>query len=298
MLPLSTPRVSTAVLRSLVVVGLLGAVPVGAQGTPGQVDSLRALYRISLPAGFADRSAFVRSLPATNASTPSGFGPQWGDLFMGGGFQRNTRASRPGGPLGANDGAVVAGFGLGNARMIGLEVAFTSFSTFRSGFFTRTGVSLKAHHQFSNGWAMAAGTETAFVLGEAGDGGRSHYVAASRVFTRTADSRRPFSAIGVTLGAGDGRFRTLADVRADRSTVGVFGALSARLTDAVGAVADWNGQDLTLSASVVPLRCLPLTITPGITDVTRNAGTRPRFLVGVGVGVRPDQLGARLRDCL
>jgi hypothetical protein len=259
--------------------------------------ALRARYRIELPQGFADRSAFVRSLPATNASTPSGFGPQWGDAFVGGGYQANTRASRPGGALGANDGAVVAGFGLGSAQTVGMEVAFTSFSTFRSGFFNRIGVSLKAHHLFSNGWSVAAGSETAFVIGEAGDGGRSNYLAASRVFTRNDDASRPFSAIGITVGAGDGRYRSLADVQADRNTIGAFGAVSARLTSAVGAVADWNGQDLTVSASVVPLRCLPLTITPGFTDVTRNAGTRPRFIVGVGVGVRPNEARARLRDC-
>jgi hypothetical protein len=192
---------------------------------------------------------------------------------------------------------VVAGFGLGNARTVGVEVALTSFSTFRSGFFRRTGVSVKAHHLFSNGLAIAAGSETAFVLGEAGDGGRANYAVLSRVYTRSSDSRRPFSSVGLTLGAGDGRFRSLADVRANRNSIGVFGAVSARLTDAAGAVADWNGQDLTLSASLVPLRCLPLTITPGVTDVLRHAGTRPRFLLGMGVGVRPGQARARVRDC-
>lgn len=278
------------------VMSLALAVPAGAQ-QDAAAESLRARYRIVLPPGFADRPAFVRSLPATNASTPSGFGPQWGDVFVGAGYQHNTRSTGRAGALGANNGAVVAGFGLGSARMIGLEVAFTSFSTLRSGFFSRTGVSFKAHHQFTSGWSVAVGSETAFVLGEAGDGGRANYLAASRVLTVGDNATRPFRTIGVTVGAGDGRYRPLADVRADRRTLGAFGAVSARLSSAVGAVADWNGQDLTLSASVVPLRCLPITITPGLTDVTRNAGGRPRWVVGMGVGLRPDQLRARLRDC-
>jgi len=268
-----------------------------AQEATARGDSVRALYQIALPAGFAERSAFVRSFPATSAATPSAFGPQWGDVFMGGGYQQHTRASRVNGTQGAHDGAVVAGFGIGSARMLGLEVALTSFRTFRSGFLTRTGVSFKAHHLFSNGVAIAAGSETAIVPGEAGDGSRAHYVVLSRVYHRSSDTRRPFSAIGLSLGAGDGRFRTLSDLRADRKHIGVFGAVSARLTDAVGAVADWTGQDLTLSASLVPLRCLPITITPGVTDVLRHAGTRPRFLMSVGVGLRPDQLSARVRDC-
>lgn len=275
------------------------AVAARAQETPPNLnaDSLRALYTIVLPPGFADRSAFSRTLPATNASTPSGFGAAWGDAFMGGGYQRNTRASVPGGPLGRNDGAVVAGFGLGNRRVLAAEVAFTSFSTFRSGFFTRTGVSYKLHRQFSSGWGLAAGTETAFVINEKGDGGSANYVALSRVFTRSQNTGRPGSSIGITVGAGDGRFRSLADVRANRKTIGVFGAVSARLTDAAGVVADWNGQDLTLSVGLVPFRCMPLSITPGITDVTRNAGNRPRMMLGMGMGVNPREFRARLRDC-
>ena len=268
----------------------------GAAAEDPALDSLRARFRITLPPGFAERPAFARTLPATNASTPSAYGPGWGDAFVGGGYQANTRASVPGGPLGREDGSVVAGFGVGRSDLLAGEVAFTSFSTFRSGFFYRTGVSLKVHHLFKSGWAVAAGRETAFIIGEAGDGGSASYGVVSRVFTRSRDSRRPFSSIGVSLGAGDGRFRPLADVRANRRTVGVFGAVSARLTDAAGLAADWNGQDLSVSLGLVPLRCVPLSITPGLTDLTRNAGNRPRFMLGMGMGIGRD-IGTRVREC-
>jgi hypothetical protein len=41
----------------------------------------------------------------------------------------------------------------------------------RSGLLTRTSLSLKLHHVFPSGVAVAAGRESAIVLGETGDGG-------------------------------------------------------------------------------------------------------------------------------
>jgi hypothetical protein len=159
-------------------------------------------------------------------------------------------------------------------------------------------LSAKVHRLFSNGWAISAGSETFTVIGDAGDGGRSNFVVTSRMFYPQRATGAAFSAVGVSLGLGDGRYRPINDVRANRNSIGVFGAVSTRVTESLGAIADWNGQDLTLSASWVPLRCVPLTISPGITDVTGNAGSDPRFILGVGMGLRARDAKARFTECV
>ena len=72
---------------------------------------------------------------------------------------------------------------------------------------------------------------------------------------------------------------------------------AAGLASPLGVVADWNGQDLNLSASVVPLRCVPVVISPGLADVTGSAGSPRRFIIGAAVGFRPADLSRTIRSC-
>lgn len=259
-------------------------------------DSLRAQWVISLPPNYLNISLQTRILPAMNSSTPSAYSPEWGDVYAGVGYQRNTRPYQGSRELNREDGVAVVGFGLGTARAIALETEYASFSTVRSGFFSVGALSFKLSHMFPKGLAVAAGAERVVIVGREGDGGKAYFGAASKMFFR-GDGTGPLSAIGVTVGAGNGRFRRVEDVWEDRQVINAFGAVGVRVFDGIGVIADWSGQDLTLAASLVPLRCVGLIISGGITDITGSAQSPRRFVVGVGLGANLKRLPKRSRSC-
>ncbi|HEX6558835.1 MAG TPA: hypothetical protein VF021_05215 [Longimicrobiales bacterium] len=220
--------------------------------------------------------------PGISVSSPTALGAEGGTVYLGVGYQERTRYWTD------DDGAVVAGIGVGDAReKVGLEVNATSYSTVRRGFFDRVGFGAQLHRYVNEETALAFGAENLFMInGDKSDVGRSYYAVITQLFALKADPVEPFSLITASLGVGNGRFRTEKDVFADRSTVGVFGALSVHVIRPVAAIADWTGQDLALGLSVAPFERFPLVITPAFMDVTRNAGDGARFVIAAGVGRR------------
>ena len=216
-------------------------------------------------------------LPGSSVGSPSAFGADWGDVFAGFSFQERTRFTDKA------DGAVVAGFGIGDAqKLVGLEVAVTVFDliddTFQDG-----GISFKLHHDFGDGFAVAAGVENAIIWGGL-DTNSSAYGVVSKVF-RFKDATQLFSTLTVNLGLGGGRFRSEDDVFDGDDSINVFGSAGLRVIEPISVIADWTGQDLNLGISLVPFRNIPLTITPAIADVTSNAGDGARFVLSIGYGL-------------
>ena len=233
------------------------------------------------PAPAPVRSILI--LPGLTVSSPSALGADHGTVYLGIGFQARTRFLRN-----REDGAVVGGVGIGDARRYGgLELSVTSYSTVRSGLFERAGFSAQVHRFLSERMAVGAGVENLVMLnGDESDAGRSVYGVVTRLFPLRPDPTEPFSMITATLGIGDGRFRLEDDVFADRSTVGVFGAVSVNVLRPLSVIADWTGQDLALGASIAPFEDFPLVITPAVVDVTGTAGDGARFVLAVGIGHR------------
>lgn len=221
------------------------------------------------------------ALPAATIASPTAFGVQMGEAFVGATYQARTRFTH------VRDGAGVIGVGLGDRdRYVGLEVALTSYSTLRGGGPLQTGgVSFKLHRALGPDWGIAAGVENAVLWGGS-DTGRSPYLVTTRDFHLTADDTRPFSSIAATLGVGGGRFRSEQQIVNDRKTANVFGALGIQILQPVALTADWSGQDLLAGVSVTPIRRIPLVINAGWADLTRNAGDGPRFYVSAGLGFR------------
>ena len=241
------------------------------------VEDLRAQYRIELPKVLAVPAGFDRATPGNAAASPSAFGANFGDGFVGVGYQQRTRYTD------TNDGGVVMGFGWGNSRdLVGVEVAITSFSTFRQGFGENMGVTAKFHKILPWSSAVAVGWEN-FAHGAGTDGGTSPYAVASKVFSMR-EGGEWFSTATASLGVGGGRFRSEDDVLADDGGIGVFGSLGVRLAPAATAIVDWTGQDLAVGMSLAPFRKFPLIFTPAFVDVLEQAGDGARFSLGVGYG--------------
>lgn len=262
---------------ALALLALALALPAAAAA---QEEALRDRYRLPAPPTIAVAARGAWAAPGLAIGIPTGFGADQGDAFLGAGFQHRTRLEdRP-------DGGLVAGVGIGDARRIlGLEAAVSSFGTARS--CCRGGLSLKLHKLLPPGDAsIALGWENAVTWGrmegldEATDAGTSVYLAGSKVFRLRGNPASPFGTLSLTAGVGTGRFRTEDQIVAGKETVGVFGGGAVRLAGPASLIVDWTGQDLAAGISVVPLRRVPLLVTPGVADLT----TEPRFILGVGYG--------------
>jgi hypothetical protein len=220
------------------------------------------------------------AIPAASINSPTGFGAQMGEAFVGLAYQQRTRFTD------IDDGAAVLAAGFGDRRWLALEVAATSYSTLRGGGPLETGgLSFKLHHAFGDATGVAVGVENVVEWGGS-DAERSPYAAATHVFRLRPDAARPFSAATATLGVGGGRFRSEDDEDADRKTANVFAALGVQVLEPVSVVADWSGQDLFAGVSVTPSRRIPLVIDAGFADLTGSAGDGARFIIAAGLGFR------------
>jgi len=226
--------------------------------------------------------------PSISLTVPTGFGASAGNAFIGLGYQSSTRVND------GQDAGISLGVGLGDPKeLVGLELAFINYSTgSRSSLLRNGGASFKFHRMIAENTSLAIGVENAITYGNA-DATSSVYGAISSIFQLQDSPDQPFSSIGLTLGVGGGRFRSISDINTLKGTVNVFGSVAVRVAEPVSLIADWNGQTLSLGASIKPFRDIPLVITPGITDIVgdNTNGTRfnglngLRFTLGVGYGI-------------
>jgi hypothetical protein len=270
-----------SLLRSsaLVVSILLAAPGLTAQN----VDSLRAKYILPLPPNVEISTSAIRISPGSSSGTPTAYGAEFGDVFFGAGYQHRTRYTKDLPWRQRCDGAVVAGFGLGNPRSaLGIELAFTSFSTVRSGFLRNSSFSFKVHRALPWNLAIAYGWEDA-IHSRGTDGGSSMYGVLSSYIRTRETYGSPFSSVTLSAGVGDSRFLPEQAFYDGKRGVNAFGSIGVRVLSPVSLLADWTGQDLTLGASIVPFVRLPLFITPAFADVTGRAGDGARFVLGAGL---------------
>jgi hypothetical protein len=87
----------------------------------------------------------------------------------------------------------------------------------------------------------------------------------------------------ISMGVGDGRFRTEHQVEEDLDRVNFFMSTGVRLHENASWIIDWTGQDLNMAVSLMPLGSrIPLIVTPGVADVWQNAGDGPRPILALG----------------
>ncbi len=225
--------------------------------------------------------------PAIGINVPTGFGAEWGDVFGGITYQGSTRAVPPATEAQDDDGAFAIGTGFGDAsEAVGLEVVYTSFSTFRSGPFSTGGFSVKLHRKLTNTSSIALGVENLVKYG-GGDTDTSVYGSYTNIFRLKDNPSKPFSELAVTAGLGGGRFRQFEDVLEDNDTVNVFGSLGLRIAEPISLVTAYTGQTLTIGTSIAPFEDTPIVITPAVTDLTGDSiNNNARFVITVGIGDR------------
>lgn len=265
---------SGACLALLVAVAVPAAVPAAAFAQ----DRTALLLRVPTSPE-AIGGATGRAQPGVSASSPLGFGPSFRDVFIGAGYQAKTRYG------GDDDGTVSAGFGLGNSTtLLGVELVLTSLSTVRTGFGDRMIGSVKIHRVVPYNIGVGVGVEGIKINGDNSEAEESFYVAVSKALLIGQGTY--FNAITLNAGLGNGRFRSEADVTADKDGINLFASAGLRIAPALGAIVDWTGQDLNVAASIAPFPKFNLVISPGFADVSGLAGNGVRFTLGAGLSWR------------
>jgi hypothetical protein len=234
--------------------------------------------------------------PGITISNPAGYGGDRGRAFVSASLQRKVRYTGLGlGPFkGVPDGTLGFGVGFGNAsKGLGVQASYTVASFGGSRAVGSGGINLKLHTQLPSGWAIAVGGEGIFNFGrlpsssstQFNDFENTYYAAVSRIFPIQEDINAPFSRIALTAGLGSGRFRTVEQIDARRSGIGIFGSVALRATPRLSLIGEWTGQDLAVGASWVPLPGLPLVLTPAFRDLAGSNLSGPRFVIGAGGSV-------------
>jgi hypothetical protein len=273
-IPSATSARATTWLGTLAAGLFLAAAPVAAQAP----DTLRDRFIVPPPPpGLLEHGLLILRTPGISLGSPVGFGPAWGDVFVGAlGVNRQRYFPR----RGYRDGVAVAGFGLGDPiDLVGLEVLLVSYSTWNTGLLSRAGLAMKAHRALPGGFAAGVGMENILHRGDV-DFDRSVYGVLSRAWLPGGGE---LPVITTSVGVGNGRFRSEEDWIEDRNTVGVFGNVAVTPWHPVSFIADYV-QDLHLGVSIIPLRRVPLSVTLGVLDVLERAGDGQRFMIGVASG--------------
>ena len=219
------------------------------------------------------------ALPAASIANPTAFGVDYRQGYVGISYQARTRFTD------IDDAAALAGIGFGDRdRLVGVELTLHSYSTIRGGGpFETGGVGVKVHRALGTRSGVAAGVENAVSWGGS-DAGRSGYVVGTHVLFRTDAPSTTLNALALSLGVGNGRFRSEDDVVAGNEGVNVFASAGLQLIEPAALVLDWTGQDLWAGLSVTPIRHRPLVVNLGFADITRTAGDGPRFIASAAYG--------------
>lgn len=235
----------------------------------------RDVYKLPVPSVDMMGSQMGRTQPGVAASSPIGFGPSAGDIFAGFGLQNKQRGSNDA------DGSLSVGGGFLNPNeTVGIEAVLTSFSTIRSGFGQRMGLSGKVHKNV-NGWGLGLGVEGIMLNGNDFNSDPSIYVAATRGLNiREAAT---FNSGTINFGLGTGRFQSVEDFVTGQSGIGVFLSSSIRVNAWSSAIVDYSSEQITLGLSFAPFKDIPLVISPAMNDVTGAAGDAARLSLGVGM---------------
>lgn len=249
--------------------------PPSAQEVQKLQSQLSALERTS------DFGNIFQGSPGITIAVPSGFGADQNTVFVGATYQSSTRQGD------ADDAALGFGIGVGNSRKsVGVELSYTLASlTAEYDDFGDGGFNIKIHRQLPGDFAVAVGYNGFLKIGSDNAVDDSLYGVVTKVFRTRENVNLPLSRLAVTVGVGNGQFRTGGDIEDDEDSANVFGSAVVRLAQPVSLIAEWTGQDLAFGLSIVPLKKSNWVITPAFRDVA-GEGDKARFVLGTGISFR------------
>lgn len=221
-----------------------------------------------------------RPTPGTTFGTPTGYGANWRQAFVGGSGIVDF------GGVGRTDGSFSVGAGFGDSvNSLGAEVSMSVTSVSAGDFGDSGSFGLKLHKIIPNtgGLGLALGWSNALDWGDTADAPETIYGVASKTFALRPNNsnRMPLS---VSLGMGTGGFRSTGAIAAGDNDPNIFGSLGVVLIPQISLASSWTGSQWNLGMGVAPFR-VPLTFTLGFTDVTENTVSGSGFNINAGYSI-------------
>ena len=262
------PRKIQEIINPKVIAQIDSSIPAG--DTFGDIDQIRQELLIdpiiTTPGSLVGEPP--KASPGSTAGTPSGYGASSGQAYFGVGLFL---------PLedGKVDGSFSTGFGLGDAvKSVGVEVNvnFTSSGgTFLLGGNFDVGDSgylgFKLHKSFTDGTAVAVGWSNPVKWGESSDNKDTFYGVVTKAFPLQPNDPNHKLPLTISLGVGNGSFRSTGAIEANDNTANFFGSLGLRVIPQASLVTGWTGRSINLGSSIAPFKSLPLVINALFTDV-------------------------------
>lgn len=214
-----------------------------------------------------------RATPSSSFLTPTAYGADWGDAFIGiaGATGGNTDT----------DGSASLGIGFGDAvDNIGVEVSAGIISL--DGFAEDGIVGFKLHKIFpqADNLAVAVGWANPIKWGAAEDEEDTFYGVVTKRFALRPESVNQLP-LTTSLGVGTGTFRSSGALDAGDNAPNLFGSVSLRVIPQLSVTSSWTGRELGLAASAAPFE-FPLVFTAGVSDITDNTAEGTRFQGSMG----------------
>lgn len=207
--------------------------------------------------------------PGIAFGSPTAFGAGWGQAYMGIGGQTISTGQED------VDGSALVGIGFGDPHeLFAFDMAMTVVSL-TEGLGQDGNWSFKFHHTFADRSALAVGLHEAAGWGEASDTSTSPYVAYTRVLELAPQAyKRPLT-LALNAGVGKERFAGISD------DYGAFGSVALAWHRQSSVIADFNGRELGVAISVVPMYRIPLVFTAGLINLTERYEDT-EFAAGIG----------------
>lgn len=227
-----------------------------------------------------------RAYPASTAGTPSGYGASQGQVYFGVGLIVPLDDDSEG----FLDGSYSAGFGLGDAvKSVGLEVNINVASV--GGTYLQGGrfdvadsgyLGLKLHRYFPDGTAVAVGWTNPVKWGESSENKNTLYGVVTRAFALQPNNPNHRLPLTISLGYGNGGFRTVGTREADENNANIFGSLGLRVIPQASLISSWTGNSLNIGSSIAPFKNTPIVINAIFTDLTGNFDRGVGFSLSAG----------------
>ena len=228
--------------------------------------------------------ATFNGAPGSTAGTPSAYGANWGQAYVGGGLYFPLDKGR-------TDGSLSVGFGLGDAvKSVGVEVNanITSVGGGNSNFdFGDSGsLGFKVHKYLGDGTAIAVGYSNPVTWGDSNKSKDTIYGVATKSFNlqpSNPDNKMPLT---ISLGVGSGSFRSKGAIVSGENPANIFGSIGIRTAPQVAWVSSWTGNRLNIGGSFAPFKQSPIVINAIFTDVTNNFDDGLGISLSAGYAIR------------
>ena len=221
---------------------------------------------------------------------PAPHGGRWGTLGGGFAFQSRTRNNTSGFIPDANVGASL---GMGDPRRVfgatfNFNIYGLSNEVGEDGNFGAGSMDVQVNRTINDYIHVGAGVRNLFQWKNppfVPRANRSYYFTTNFIIPFSRNYYKPFSLFFLTVGAGNGVFRTTADFDPRNSgNFNFFGSAAIQIFRGGNIIAEWNGYAMNAGFSIYPFRKIPaLGATFAFADWT---GQNLRFIMSAGYSIK------------